>query len=96
MAIAAWIVAVVALGAALYMMQPILVPITTAFIISILLVPATQWLKRRSVPQALRPLLVVSVTSALFIYALYLVIQPGAEWFQRLPDVIEQARDELE
>ena len=96
MAVAAWIVAVVALGAAFYIMQPILVPIVTAFIISILLVPATQWLKRRGVPQALRPLLVVSATSALFIYALYLVIQPGAEWFQKLPDVIEQARDELE
>ncbi len=95
MAAAAWIVAIVAMGAALYIMQPILVPIATAFIISILLVPATQWLKRRGVPQALRPFLVVSAASALFIYALYLIIQPGAEWFQNLPDVIEQARDEL-
>ncbi|MEE2692045.1 MAG: AI-2E family transporter [Pseudomonadota bacterium] len=94
-ALAVWILAIVALGAALYFARPILIPVATAFIISILLVPATVWLKRRGVAQGVRPIIVVSLTFGFFAYGLYLVIQPGAEWVQKLPDVIEQAQDKL-
>ncbi|WP_411820876.1 AI-2E family transporter [Hyphococcus formosus] len=94
-AIATACIAVVAVCTGLWFARPVLIPITTAFVLSILLAPATEWLRRRAVPTGLRALIVVLLAFTLFIYGLYLVIQPGAAWIEKLPTVMEQARDKL-
>jgi len=94
-AVATTTLAVIAFCAALYLARTVLLPIVTAVIISILLAPAVDWLRRRKIPSPLRPAIVVGVAFCLFVYALYLVIQPGAAWVQKLPGVIEQAQAEL-
>ncbi|MGE0410161.1 MAG: AI-2E family transporter [Amphiplicatus sp.] len=94
-AVAASLTAAIVICAALYLARTVLLPIAAAFVISILLAPAVEWLRRRGAPQGLCPIIVVAATFSLFACGLYLVIQPGAAWFQRLPEVMEQARDKL-
>jgi len=60
-----------------------------------LLAPAAEWLRRRSVPSGARAFIVVLLAFGLFASSVYLAIQPGAAWFERLPGVIEEARDRL-
>ncbi|MBT8471257.1 MAG: AI-2E family transporter, partial [Marinicaulis sp.] len=74
---------------------PVLIPITIAFVLSVMLAPASEWLRRRSVPGGFRALIVVMLSFGLFLGALYLVVRPGAAWIERLPDVIEEAQAKL-
>ncbi|NNE41757.1 MAG: AI-2E family transporter [Marinicaulis sp.] len=93
--VSALIIALVAACAALYLARPVLIPITIAFVLSVMLAPASEWLRRRSVPGGFRALIVVMLSFGLFIGALYLVVRPGAAWIERLPDVIEEAQAKL-
>ncbi|NNL88679.1 MAG: AI-2E family transporter [Marinicaulis sp.] len=93
--VSALIIALVAAFAALYLARPVLIPITVAFVLSVMLAPASEWLRRRSVPGGFRALIVVMLSFGLFIGALYLVVRPGAAWIERLPDVIEEAQAKL-
>ncbi|MEX6633388.1 AI-2E family transporter [Hyphococcus lacteus] len=94
-AISTCCIAIVAACTGLWFARPVLIPICTAFVLSILLAPATEWLHKRSVPAGLRAGIVVVVAFTLFIYGLYVVIQPGTVWVEKLPTVMEQARDKL-
>ncbi len=94
-AVSTTVLAIVAACAAFLFARPLLIPVTTAFVLSILLAPATKWLRRRSVPSGARAFIVVFFAFSLFVSALYLAVQPGAAWIEKLPDVIEQARDKL-
>lgn len=89
------IITLVAFCVALYFARPVLIPITIAFVLSVILAPASEWLRRRSVPSGLRALLVVMLSFGLFIGGLYLALQPGAAWVERLPDVLERAQQKL-
>ncbi len=81
--------------AALYFARPLMVPIVTAFVLSVLLAPATVWLRRRHIPESLGALIAVLVGFSLFIGGMYLTVQPGAAWFEKLPGVVEQAKSKL-
>ena len=94
-AVATTIIAIIAACAAFIFARPVLIPITTAFVLSILLAPAAEWLRRRAVPSGARAFIVVFFAFSLFVSALYLAVQPGAVWMEKLPDVIDQARDKL-
>ncbi|MCA8894037.1 MAG: AI-2E family transporter [Amphiplicatus sp.] len=84
-----------ALAGVLYFARPLLIPVAAAFVASVLLLPFTKWITRRGAPLSLASLLVVLVSLAAFTLSLYLVIEPGVAWFERLPDVIERARGKL-
>lgn len=94
-AVSSAIIAVFTVCAALYFARPIFVPIMTAFVLSVLLAPATEWLRRRGVPAALRAMVVVLAAFSLFATAVYLAVQPGADWLERFPAIMEDARDKL-
>ncbi|MEM8771307.1 MAG: AI-2E family transporter [Pseudomonadota bacterium] len=83
------------IGAALYLARPVFIPITAAFVLSVILAPATEWLRRRSFPAGFRALLVIAIAFSLFVGGLYLAVQPGAAWIERFPGVMEQAREKL-
>lgn len=88
-------IAIVALGGAVYFARPVLLPITAAFVMSVLLAPAAEWLRRCKAPPGLRAFLVVGAAFLAFTSALYLVIQPGAAWIENLPNIISQAKEKL-
>lgn len=94
-AASAAVVAAVAAGAALYFGKPIFLPMSAAAALAVLLAPAVDWLRRRGVPNALSAPIVVLFFLSLFASGLYLAVQPGAAWLERLPDVIVQAKDKL-
>lgn len=89
------VVAVFTIGAALYLARPVFIPITAAFVLSVILAPATEWLRRRSFPAGLRALFVVAIAFSLFVGGLYLALQPGAAWIEKFPGVLEEAREKL-
>ncbi|WDI32690.1 AI-2E family transporter [Hyphococcus flavus] len=94
-AIGVTIIAVVAAGVALYFGKPVFLPIATAAVLGVLLAPATEWLRRRGLPNSVGSLFVVAFFFSLFIGALYLIIQPGAAWLERLPEMLTDARKKL-
>ncbi|WP_425408777.1 AI-2E family transporter [Hyphococcus sp.] len=89
------IIAIVTLCIALYFSKPLMLPIASAFVLSVLLAPAAHWLKRRSVGDAVGAFIIVALAFGLFAGALYITIQPGAAWLERLPDVIDDAKSKL-
>ena len=89
------VVAVFTIGAALYLARPVFIPITAAFVFSVILAPATEWLRRRSFPAGFRALFVVVIAFSFFVGGLYLAVQPGAAWIEKFPGVLEEARGKL-
>lgn len=89
------VIAAVVSCVALYFSRPIMIPIVTAFVLSVLLAPAAEWLKKRSIGDSTGAFIIVLAAFSLFAGAVYLTIQPGAAWLERLPDVIEDAKGKL-
>lgn len=89
------VTAIIAFGTAVYFARPVLLPIAAAFVFSVLLAPAAEWLRRYKVPSGLRAFIVVGLAFSIFISGLYLAIQPGAAWIENLPNVISQAKEKL-
>lgn len=94
-AVSAIVIALVAAGVAVYFARPVFLPITAAFVLSVLLAPAAEWLRRRHIPNGLRAFIAVAATFSIFTGGVYLVIQPGAAWIENLPSVISQAKEKL-
>jgi predicted PurR-regulated permease PerM len=90
------IIAVLAIVGALRVAAPVLVPVTFALIVSMLLRPAARWFDRRRVPEtasaAFLSLLVVFAMAS----AIYFGARPAIAWFDRVPDIIIEAREKLE
>ncbi len=82
------IVAALALGTpfALQAGAEFFLPITAAIVIAIALVPALEWLERRSVPAALAALICVLAFLLLINGALALVVVPASSWVLQLPE----------
>ena len=70
-------------------------PVTTALVIAIALVPLLEWLERRRVPSALAALLCIILFLIVANIAVAAIVIPAADWFQRLPERIGQLRDTL-
>lgn len=88
-------VAIAALGAIVYFARPVLLPVTAAIVLSVLLAPASEKLRRIGLPSGARALAVVLVAFSFFVSGLYLILQPGAAWVENLPGVIAQAKEKL-
>src|SRR5688572_21267433 len=63
-------------------------PVTTALVIAIALVPLLEWLERRRVPSALSALLCVVLFIAVANIAVMAIVLPATEWFRLLPERI--------
>lgn len=94
-AVSAAIIAAIAISAGLYFGKPLFLPIAAAMALGVLLSPAAEWLRRRHVPKAATAPIVVLFFFSFFVGGLYLAVQPGAAWLERLPDVVVQAKDKL-
>ena len=70
-------------------------PLTTALVIAVALVPLLEWLERRGLPSALSGLLCVLLFLGLANAAIASVIVPATEWFARLPSRINLIRKNL-
>lgn len=70
-------------------------PVTTALVIAIALVPLLEWLERRRVPSALAALLCIILFLAAANIAVAAIVFPASEWFQALPERIGQLRQTL-
>lgn len=70
-------------------------PVTTALVIAVALVPLLEWLERRGLPSPLAALLCVFLFLGLANAAIASVIVPATEWFARLPSRIRLIRKNL-
>ena len=70
-------------------------PVTTALVIAVALVPLLEWLERRRVPTALAALLCIILFLAAANIAVAAIVFPATEWFQALPERIGQLRQTL-
>jgi len=70
-------------------------PVTTALVIAVALVPLLEWLERRGLPSPLAGLLCVLLFLGLANAAIASVIVPATEWFARLPSRIKLIRKNL-
>ena len=70
-------------------------PVTTALVIAIALVPLLEWLERRRVPSALAALMCIVLFLAVANIAVAAILFPATEWFQELPERIGQLRQTL-
>jgi predicted PurR-regulated permease PerM len=70
-------------------------PVTTALVIAIALVPMLEWLERRGLPSALAALLCVLVFLGVANIAVASILLPAAEWVRLLPERIGRVRDTL-
>ncbi len=86
---------VTALPLALSAGAEFLLPLTAALVISIILVPALEWLERRGVPSAIAALLCVIAFATVVNGALALIIFPASDWFIRLPQRLPQIQANL-
>lgn len=91
----AGIALVLALPFALRAGAEFFLPVTTALVIAIALVPLLEWLERRRVPSALAALLCIILFLIVANVAVAAIVIPAADWFQRLPERIGQLRDTL-
>ena len=70
-------------------------PVTTAIVIAIILVPSLEWLERRRVPSGLSAFLCVAGFLAVANAALAAIIVPASNWLTLLPQRVNQIRETL-
>lgn len=87
---------VIAGGAVFYAARAYLLPVTAAFVLSVLLAPVVTALETRFVPRPLACALSVIGVCALIYVAVALVAQPAARWAAQAPDVIAEASEQIE
>ncbi len=70
-------------------------PLTTALVIAICLVPFLEWLERRRIPSPIAAL--IALASFLFVAntALVLIVVPATDWIAQLPDRINRIKATL-
>jgi predicted PurR-regulated permease PerM len=86
---------VLAIPFALHAGSEFFLPVTTALVIAVAMVPLLEWLERRGLPSPLAALLCVLLFLGLANAAIASVIVPATEWFARLPSRIRLIRRNL-
>ncbi len=74
---------------------PIMIPITLAFMLSMLLSPIVGWFTRARIPQSLAAGLVLSIALGTVGAALYLLAEPASEWAERAPQNLRELEFKL-
>ena len=89
-------IAVLALGFALHVAQPLLLPIVYAFILSMLLRPAAEWLDRLGIPEGASGAALTGFVILTLFSGIYFAGRPAVAWFDRLPETLSEAREKLD
>ena len=71
-------------------------PVTTALVVAIALVPLLEWFERRGVPSKLAAILCVLLFLGVALFALASIVLPAIDWVARIPDRIGQVRHTLD
>jgi predicted PurR-regulated permease PerM len=79
----------------LYFAASLLIPITLAFLLSLVLSPLVRMLSRIYVPQVLGALLVMLSFAALLVGIAYAIAQPAINWMARAPTELQQLEYKL-
>ncbi|RBP03760.1 putative PurR-regulated permease PerM [Roseiarcus fermentans] len=78
-------IAVVAVGAALFVAREMLLPIVTAFVVGVMLSPLAKALEARRIPRVVSAALIVLITALLIALIVGLIATPVAELAEKLP-----------
>ncbi|MES2755201.1 MAG: AI-2E family transporter [Pseudomonadota bacterium] len=70
-------------------------PLTTALIIAIALVPVLEWFERRGLPAGFAALICVLLFLIVANVALAAIVVPAIEWFRLLPDRVERIQTNI-
>jgi predicted PurR-regulated permease PerM len=81
------LLAVVATGAALFLMREVLLPIVTAFVVGVMVSPVAKALVALKAPRPVAATLIVLVTALLIGFVAALIAAPVAELAHRLPEI---------
>ncbi len=71
-------------------------PVTIAVVVTLMLVPAQEWLERHRVPSGLAALIVLLLFLIAANAVLVAIVLPATEWVQMLPSHVAQIRSNLE
>lgn len=86
---------IVAVGAALYWMADLLVPVTFSLLLYFLLVTPVNKLERLGVPPALSAALLMLGIAALVISASSVLVEPAEEWLAEAPRSVRELRQQF-
>jgi predicted PurR-regulated permease PerM len=92
LAIAGWIVAVVAVFGTLYFARTLFIPVTLACILALVLAPIVRVLHKAGLPRSLAAGTVVITGVAVVGAVLARLSRPAVEWFARLPEAMARLR----
>lgn len=86
---------VLALLAALYAAQEVVLPLVLAFFLKLLLQPAMKWMKRLHVPRLVSALLAVTLFLSAIVGLGTLLSSPASQWAQRLPEGLPRLQERV-
>jgi predicted PurR-regulated permease PerM len=81
------VLAVLAVGAALFVMRELLIPVVTAFVVGVMLSPIVKALEARKIPRIVGAALIVLATALLVALLAALIAAPLAEIAAKLPEI---------
>ncbi len=97
--VAAWcslFLLMIACGAVFYAARSYLLPVCTAFVLSVLLAPVINALEARHVPRSIAAALSVIGVCALIYVAIALVAAPASRLMAQAPDIMAEASEQIE
>ena len=71
-------------------------PVATALVISLVLIPGLEWLERRGLPSGISSLAVLALFVAVANAILFSIVVPALDWIQLLPTRMDRIRSNLE
>lgn len=86
---------VVALGAALHLARPVLLPLTTGFIVSVMLAPLAKRLVRLGLPRQAAAALITGLFLSAIVAVLVFSGRPAMSFAERAPELVHEAREKL-
>ncbi len=95
-AVSATIIAVVAIGFVMHVARPIMLPLAAAFIIATLLAPIADRLARLGFSEGANAAVTVFAALAALGAVIFVIDKPVIAWTQRLPEVMDEAREKLD
>jgi predicted PurR-regulated permease PerM len=80
---------------AMYVAAALLIPITLAFLLSVVLSPVVRLLVRLRVPQVVSALLVMMLLASAIVAGVYKLAEPAIAWVERAPEELEALEAKL-
>lgn len=94
-AVAVSVIALAVFGFTVYSAKWLLLPIVTAFVLSLLLAPAADFFRHWRIPEAARAAIVTVLAFLTVLAGVYFLTRPLTSFADRIPEIAEEARDKL-